>query len=111
MSSMCWYANLKHVSTSKSALKSFLKHWNPSSTVSTLSLLTNVTALTWRIVYIGQASNPAYDVVLQEAEMGCEQAGQMRFVLEADAPNPQQLPEQDIVGVTAVLLTCSYKDN
>jgi hypothetical protein len=52
-----------------------------------------ITALTWRIVYIGQASNPAYDVVLQEAEMGCEQAGQMRFVLDAEAPNPQQLPE------------------
>ena len=34
----------------------------------------------------------------------------MRFVLEADAPQPSQLPEQDTVGVTAVLLTCSYKD-
>lgn len=34
----------------------------------------------------------------------------MRFVLEADAPQPHQLPEQDTVGVTAVLLTCSYKD-
>lgn len=35
----------------------------------------------------------------------------MRFVLEADAPNPAALPEQDTVGVTAVLLTCSYKEN
>ncbi len=34
----------------------------------------------------------------------------MRFVLEAEAPQPSQLPEQDTVGVTAVLLTCSYKD-
>jgi histone chaperone ASF1 len=34
----------------------------------------------------------------------------MRFVLEAEAPQPHQLPEQDTVGVTAVLLTCSYKD-
>jgi histone chaperone ASF1 len=49
--------------------------------------------------------------VLQEAEMDCSQAGQMRFVLEADAPNPAALPEQDTVGVTAVLLTCSYKEN
>ena len=67
--------------------------------------------LTWRIVYIGQASNPAYDLVLEEAAMDCSAAGQMRFMFEAPAPLPSKLPEQDTVGVTAVLLTCSYKDN
>ena len=67
--------------------------------------------LTWRIVYIGQASNPAFDLVLQDAVMDCQQAGQLKFNLTAPAPQPSRLPEQDIVGVTAVLLTCSYKDN
>ncbi len=35
----------------------------------------------------------------------------MRFVLTADAPLASRLPEQETVGVTAILLTCSYKDN
>ncbi len=35
----------------------------------------------------------------------------MRFVFEAPAPQPGRLPESDTVGVTAVLLTCSYKEN
>lgn len=35
----------------------------------------------------------------------------MKFQLDGDAPNHQSLPVQDIVGVTAILLTCSYKDS
>jgi len=31
--------------------------------------------LTWRIIYIGQASDPQYDQILQEAEMENLQAG------------------------------------
>lgn len=43
--------------------------------------------------------------------MDCSTPGQMRFLFEAPSPNPQNMPEQDIVGVTAVLLTCSYKSD
>ena len=43
--------------------------------------------------------------------MDCLQPGQMKFVLEGSAPNTSHLPINDVVGVTAVLLTCSYKDN
>ena len=39
-------------------------------------------SLTWRIVYIGQASNDQYDQILEEAEMDCEVAGRMMFTLE-----------------------------
>lgn len=45
------------------------------------SLKLNV-ALTWRIVYIGQASDPNNDQVLEEAEMEDIQSGQMKFVFE-----------------------------
>jgi hypothetical protein len=38
--------------------------------------------LTWRIIYIGQASNTAYDQLLEEAEMEGLQPGQMKFLLE-----------------------------
>lgn len=33
--------------------------------------------LTWRIVYIGQASSDQYDQILEEADMDCEVAGRM----------------------------------
>lgn len=38
--------------------------------------------LTWRIVYIGSASDSMYDQVLEEAEMDDIQPGQMKFVFE-----------------------------
>lgn len=38
--------------------------------------------LTWKIVYIGQANDPARDQVLEEAEMEELQAGQMKFIFE-----------------------------
>ena len=39
-------------------------------------------SLTWRIIYIGQASNDDYDQILEEAEMDCEVARRMQFTLE-----------------------------
>ena len=65
-------------------------------------------SLTWRIVYIGQASTDEFDQVLEEAEVDCEQAARMRFELKGHPPAVQKLPAGDIVGVTAILLTCSY---
>ena len=29
--------------------------------------------------------------------------------MQADPPDPKQIPAQDAIGVTVVLLTCSYK--
>ena len=41
--------------------------------------------LTWRIVYIGQASNDSFDQILEEAEMDCDVAGRMTFTLEVSS--------------------------
>ena len=30
---------------------------------------------------------------------------------QADSPNPDKLPPEDVVGVTVVLLTCSFRSN
>ena len=38
-------------------------------------------SLTWRVIYIGQASNEQYDQILEEAEMDCEVPGRMEFEL------------------------------
>lgn len=41
--------------------------------------------------------------------MGPIPEGRHIFVFQADAPDTSKIPEQDAVGVTIVLLTCSYR--
>ena len=31
------------------------------------------------------------------------------MLTQANPPNPEKIPEADLVGVTVVLLTCSYR--
>lgn len=33
------------------------------------------------------------------------------YVLQANSPDVSKIPDEDVVGVTVVLLTCSYKNN
>ena len=33
-----------------------------------------------------------------------------KFVLSADAPDISQIPNEDVLGVTVVLVTCSYRE-
>jgi histone chaperone ASF1 len=33
-----------------------------------------------------------------------------KFILQADAPDISQIPHEDILGVTVVLVTCSYRE-
>lgn len=35
--------------------------------------------------------------------------GTNKFVFQSDAPNPELIPDEDKVGVTVVLVTCSYR--
>ena len=35
----------------------------------------------------------------------------LRVFFQANAPDPAKIPPEDAVGVTVVLLTCSYKGN
>ena len=34
-----------------------------------------------------------------------------RFVLQANAPNPSSIANKDLIGVTVILITCSFMDN
>ncbi|GFR49360.1 hypothetical protein Agub_g11386 [Astrephomene gubernaculifera] len=66
--------------------------------------------LAWKIVYVGSADSDRYDQVLENVEVGPVARGTFKFVLEANPPNPQLIPADDIVGVTVILLTCSYRE-
>jgi histone chaperone ASF1 len=66
--------------------------------------------LEWKVLYVGSAHDSHQDQVLDEILVGPVPVGMNKFVLQADAPAVSKLPENDILGVTVVLVTCSYKE-
>ena len=97
------------------------------------------TDLEWKIVYIGSAESEDYDQVLDDILVGPVTVGTKKFVFQVSAsraranfsrflvvfanlftlariarhqappPDVSKLPEGELLGVTVVLLTCSYK--
>jgi len=65
--------------------------------------------LEWKIIYVGSAESEEYDQALDTVYVGPVPEGRHMFVFQADPPNPDKIPEADLVGVTVVLLTCSYR--
>lgn len=65
--------------------------------------------LEWKIIYVGSAESEDYDQTLDTVFVGPVPEGRHMFVFQADPPDPQKIPIADAVGVTVVLLTCSYR--
>lgn len=65
--------------------------------------------LEWKIIYVGSAESEEYDQTLDTVVVGPIIAGRHMFVFEADPPNQDRIPKEDVVGVTVILLTCSYR--
>jgi histone chaperone ASF1 len=70
-----------------------------------------VTDLEWKVVYVGNAEDSTHDQVLEEVMVGPVPVGINRFVLQASAPNPAMIANQDLIGVTVILITCSFMDH
>lgn len=67
--------------------------------------------LEWKIIYVGSAESEQYDQVLDSVLVGPIPAGRHKFVFQADPPNPNLIPTEDVVGVTVVIITCTYHNN
>ncbi|XP_046849891.1 histone chaperone ASF1-like [Xenia sp. Carnegie-2017] len=65
--------------------------------------------LEWKLIYVGSAETSDYDQVLDSVLVGPVPGGRHMFVFQADSPDPKRIPIQDAVGVTVLLLTCSYR--
>ncbi|KAL4648735.1 histone chaperone asf1b-A-like [Arapaima gigas] len=65
--------------------------------------------LEWKIIYVGSAESEEYDQTLDSVLVGPVPAGRHMFVFQADAPDARLIPETDAVGVTVVLITCTYR--
>jgi len=66
--------------------------------------------LEWKMIYVGSADDDTHDQELESVLVGPVELGLNRFVFQGDAPDPSLIPKDDLLGVTVVLVTCSYKD-
>ncbi|KAK4911871.1 Histone chaperone asf1, partial [Elasticomyces elasticus] len=66
--------------------------------------------LEWKLVYVGSATSSEHDQELDSLLVGPIPMGLNKFVFEADPPNLNKLPTSEVLGVTVILLTCSYDD-
>lgn len=62
------------------------------------------------MIYIGNADDLKFDQTLDTIEISPLQIGTMKFKFDAPAPDPSKIPENEILGVTAILLCCSYNN-
>jgi len=77
------------------------------ASTSTCDLLPLEEDLEWKV---GSAEDTTHDQVLDEILLGPIPVGINKFILQADAPDISQIPNEDILGVTVVLVTCSYRE-
>ncbi|KAJ1324231.1 histone chaperone ASF1 [Microdochium nivale] len=64
--------------------------------------------LEWKLIYVGSATSTQYDQELDSLLVGPIPVGVNKFVFEADPPNTTNIPSNEVLGVTVVLLTCAY---
>ncbi|GAX83476.1 hypothetical protein CEUSTIGMA_g10901.t1 [Chlamydomonas eustigma] len=65
--------------------------------------------LEWKMTYVGSAGDYSQDQLLDSVLVGPVLQGNYKFVFEGNAPDHNKINEEDILGVTVVYLTCSYK--
>lgn len=88
----------------------FFQIWNGNSPTSDPPLRTS-TLSTLLISYNPADSNhnsSEYDQELDSLLVGPIPVGVNKFIFEADAPDVKRIPTSEMLGVTVILLTCSY---
>jgi len=67
--------------------------------------------LQWKIIYVGSAETEDYDQTLEQVSVGPVYEGRHRFLFEATPPDTEKLPRkaEDVIGLTLIMLTCSYR--
>ncbi|KAF9805173.1 hypothetical protein IEO21_09172 [Rhodonia placenta] len=66
--------------------------------------------LEWRLIYVSSPGNEELDQELDDCLVGPVPAGVNAFDFEGSAPSPSKIPPEDVLGVAALILTGSYRD-
>ena len=90
----------------KNPITKFTETFSFEIVIEILSELTK--EIEWKMIYI-TSENQKDDQILSEIEIDPpKQLGQMKFEFTGDAPNISKIPENDVIGVAAILLCCTY---
>ncbi|PSN62831.1 histone deposition protein Asf1 [Corynespora cassiicola Philippines] len=66
--------------------------------------------LEWKLTYVGSATSNEYDQELDSVLVGPIPVGVNKFAFTAGPPDLSRIPNSEIIGVTVILLSCSYED-
>ncbi|KAF9450740.1 anti-silence-domain-containing protein [Macrolepiota fuliginosa MF-IS2] len=66
--------------------------------------------LEWKLIYVSSPGNEELDQELDDCLVGPVPVGVNSFEFEGSAPDPSKIPQEDVLGVAALILTGSYKD-
>ncbi|KAF8127556.1 ASF1 like histone chaperone-domain-containing protein [Boletus edulis] len=66
--------------------------------------------LEWRLIYVSSPGNEELDQELDDCLVGPVPVGVNSFDFEGVPPDPAKIPPEDVLGVAALILTGSYKD-
>ncbi|KAF1956635.1 histone deposition protein Asf1 [Byssothecium circinans] len=66
--------------------------------------------LEWKLTYVGSATSNEHDQELDSVLVGPIPVGINKFAFRADPPDLSRIPNSEIIGVTVILLSCSYDD-
>ncbi|KAF1920542.1 ASF1 like histone chaperone-domain-containing protein [Ampelomyces quisqualis] len=66
--------------------------------------------LEWKLTYVGSATSNEYDQELDSVLVGPLPIGVNKFNFRADPPDLSRIPNSEIIGVTVILLSCSYEE-
>ena len=64
--------------------------------------------INWKIIYIGHPNKEEYDQTLEDIEMPVSSAASFKFNISTEAPELSKIPKGEILGVTALLISCHY---
>ncbi|KAG1761210.1 ASF1 like histone chaperone-domain-containing protein, partial [Suillus occidentalis] len=66
--------------------------------------------LEWKLIYVSSPGNEELDQELDDCLVGPVPVGVNSFEFEGLAPDPAKIPTEDVLGVAALILTGSYRD-
>ncbi|TFK29143.1 histone chaperone ASF1 [Coprinopsis marcescibilis] len=66
--------------------------------------------LEWKLIYVSCPGQEELDQELDDCLVGPVPIGVNSFEFEGSPPDPSKIPTEDVLGVAALILTGSYKD-
>jgi histone chaperone ASF1 len=63
-----------------------------------------------KLIYVSSPGDEGLDQELDDCLVGPVPVGVNSFDFEGSPPDPVKIPEEDVLGVSALILTGSYKD-